>query len=74
MKYQPISKLLDRLGYVDPCPKRGKHNKAAIKLRRAAIEALNLEQYRVGTATEWDKDGYIKVPVYEYEGIRYSRA
>jgi hypothetical protein len=73
-KYRPIKELLEKLGYEDPCPEKGKHNKKAIKERKYAISKLNLEQYKIGTAKDYDGDGYFKVPVYEYEGVKYSRA
>lgn len=48
MKYKDLSQLLTILGYVDPYPNAGKWNKKAQKARRAAIDKLNIEQYRIG--------------------------
>jgi hypothetical protein len=73
-EYRPISELLQKLGYKDPCPERGRNNKKAIKQRREAISKLNLEQYRIGSTKDYDGDGYFTTPVYEYNGVKYSRA
>jgi len=67
-----VDELLYLLGYVDPYPKAGKWNKKAQKARALEARKINLKQYQVHSTTEWDKDGYIKVPVYEYNGIKYS--
>ena len=74
MENRSISELLERLGYQDPCPKRGRNNKAAMKLRAAEIKKLNIEQYRIGSDKIYEGGGYIRVPVYEYKGIKYSEA
>jgi len=73
-EYKSIAALLDVLGYINPCPNAGKWNKKAQKLRSEALLKLNLKQYQVGSAKEYEGGGYIKVAVYEYEGVLYSRA
>lgn len=72
MKYKDLSQLLTILGYVDPYPNAGKWNKKAQKARRAAIDKLNIEQYRIGSYADSFEDGYIRVPIYEYKNVKYA--
>ncbi len=68
----PISDLFKELGYEDPAPNAGRHNKKAIKLRSEAVKKLNIKQYQVGTFQHWDKDGYFKGIIYFYKGKHYE--
>ena len=70
--YRSVDELLCLLGYVDPYPKAGRWNKKAQKTRQKEVAKIDLKRYQVHSTQEWDKDGYIKVPVYEYNGIKYS--
>lgn len=72
MEIQSISTLFERLGYKDPCPKKGRNNKIAMKLRRDEKAKYNIKQYQIGSRKVYEAGGYIKVPLYEYEGIQYS--
>lgn len=68
----PLKELLDKLGYVDPCPDMGKHNKLAIRKRARAIKALNIKQFMVGQQKVQEFDGYTFKPLYRYDGVLYS--
>lgn len=68
----PISYLFKELGYVDPCPNLGKWNKKAIKLRKEAKSKFNISQFKIGSYQEYEWDGYIKKPLYFYQGLYYG--
>ena len=72
MTIQSIEDLYLRLGYKDPCPKKGKNNKAAIKLRREERAKYNLKPYEIGSKKIYIPGGPITIPIYEYGGIQYS--
>lgn len=74
-EYRCYSELLTLMGYVDPCPDKGRCNKKARAIRHAVARPINkkIEKFRRGTITEDAGGGsYYKTPVYFYNGVWYS--
>ena len=72
--YTPIGVLIEKLGYIDPCPELGKCNKKARKMRSDTFKpiAKELKKYSNGTIQEDDGGAYYKVGTYFYKGVWYA--